>query len=110
MSDTERVLRLLRNHWPDPLTVRQLARALEMSPRAVQHAIAELRETEPICADGEGHWLATTAEEAEVQYRSMRDRMRTQAANAWRFRRVVRAMRAAEAGYGPQETLWKGAA
>ena len=110
MSDTEWVLRVLQTAWPNPMTVKSIAHALDMTPRAVQHAIAELRETEPICADGEGHWLATTAEEAEVQYRSMRDRMRTQAANAWRFRRVVRAMRAAEAGYGPQETLWKGAA
>ena len=90
------------------MTVQSLASVLGLPTRAVQEAVETLREQYPICAGNDGHWLATTAAEAEGQYRSMRARMRTQAVNAWRFRRVVRRMRAAEQGYA-QPSLWSAA-
>lgn len=109
-SDTERVLRMLQTAWPNPMTYDAIRRVLGMSRRRVEKAAEILRHSHPICADGDGLLLAQTANEAEAYYQSRRRRRRTELVNDWHLRRVVRAMRAAEAGYGPQETLWKGAA
>ena len=109
MTDAERVLRLLTNASvlePD------IASVLDISIRAVQKAIRQLRlEGKPVFSDKDGIRLAPTADEADACTDALRRRMRTQYATYRAMRNTARAMHLAENRppevEAPEGSLWR---
>jgi biotin operon repressor len=109
VSDAERVLRLLTNASvlePD------IASVLDISIRAVQKAIRQLRlEGKPVYSSGDGIRLAVTSDEALTCYRSLRARSLRQMHTARRLLDTAIAMQKAENRppeiEAPEGSLWR---
>lgn len=92
-----------------PRTIGALAELLHWPRRMVEQAITDLRlQGKPVCSDGRGVWIATTAEEMAGQAQRLRERAIHQLLTARAVRQTARRMAAAEAKV-QQTTIWEAA-